>query len=70
MAKSVVAKEPKENAIVRYFRDTWAELKKVSWLSRSEATHLTLVVIVVAAFMSVVLSLMDWVFSSILGLLL
>ncbi len=70
MAKSVVAKEPKENAIVRYFRDTWVELKKVSWLSRSEATRLTLVVIVVAAFMSVVLSLMDWVFSSILGLLL
>jgi preprotein translocase SecE subunit len=70
VAKSVVAKEPKENAIVRYFRDTWVELKKVSWLSRSEATRLTLVVIVVAAFMSVVLSLMDWVFSSILGLLL
>jgi preprotein translocase SecE subunit len=70
VAKSVVAKEPKENAIARYFRETWAELKKVSWLTRSEATRLTLVVIVVAAFMSVVLSLMDWVFSSILGLFL
>ena len=70
MAKSTAnAKKKKDNAIVRYFRETWFELKKVSWPTRQEATNSTIVVIVVAIFMSVVLSLMDWVFSTAFGLL-
>jgi preprotein translocase subunit SecE len=66
----VTAKQQSENAIVRYLRETWFELKKVSWPTRSEAVNLTIVVIVVATFLSIVLSLMDWVFASALGLIL
>jgi preprotein translocase subunit SecE len=54
----------KDNALFRYFRETWFELKKVSWPTRSEAINLTLMVIVVTVFLSIVLGLMDWVFSS------
>jgi len=70
VAKPVSAKQHQENAIVRYFRETWFELKKVSWPTRQEALNLTFVVVVVAAFMAVVLSLMDWAFSSLFSLFL
>jgi len=70
VAKSAAAKQQKENAIVRYLRETWFELKRVSWPTRNEAINLTVVVVVVAAFMAVVLSLMDWSFSSMFGLFL
>ena len=70
MAKPAAAKQQKENAIVRYIRETWFELRKVSWPTRNEAINLTIVVVVVAVFMAVVLSLMDWSFSSMFGLFL
>jgi preprotein translocase subunit SecE len=63
VAKSATVKQSGENAIVRYFRETWFELKKVSWPTRQEALNLTGMVIVVATFMAIILSLMDWVFS-------
>ncbi len=70
MAKAATSKQRHENAIVRYLRETWFELRKVSWPNRSEAINLTLMVIVVATFLAVVLSLMDWVFSMGFGLIL
>jgi len=50
-----------ENAIVRYFRATWAELKKVHWPNRREATNLTLIVLVTTAAMSAFLGIVDYV---------
>jgi preprotein translocase subunit SecE len=70
VAKSATVKQQRENAIVRYLRETWFELRKVSWPTRSEAVNLTIVVIVVATFLAIVLSIMDWVFASALGLIL
>ena len=74
MAKSAAQKSTEkkkgENRIVRYFRETWFELKKVSWPTRSEAINLTLIVVAVTAFLAVVLGLMDWVFSVAFGLFL
>jgi preprotein translocase subunit SecE len=64
VAKAATTKQHSENAIVRYFRETWFELKKVSWPTRREAINLTAMVIVVATFLAIVLSLMDWLFSS------
>ena len=64
MAKAATTKQRKDNAIVRYLRETWFELKKVSWPTRKEAINLTAMVIVVATFLAIVLSLMDWIFSS------
>jgi preprotein translocase subunit SecE len=70
LTKEVVVKQHKENAIVQYFRETWFELKKVSWPTRSEAINLTVVVIVTSTFLAIILSLMDWLFSSAFGLIL
>jgi preprotein translocase subunit SecE len=49
-----------ENAVVRYFRATWAELKKVQWPNRREATNLTLIVLVTTAAMSAFLGIVDY----------
>ena len=53
----------RDNAIVRYFRETWAELKKVRWPTRKEATNLTLVVLGVTIGMAALLGSMDAIFS-------
>jgi preprotein translocase subunit SecE len=70
VAKAATGKQSGENAIIRYFRETWFELKKVSWPTRREALNLTGMVIVVATFLAIVLSLMDWVFSNVFSLFL
>ena len=53
----------KDNAVTRYFRDTWAELKKVRWPSREEAQNLTLIVVAVTVSMAIILGLMDLFFT-------
>jgi preprotein translocase subunit SecE len=63
VAKSRAVSKPQENAVVRYLRETWFELKKVSWPTRSEAINLTIVVVVVTTFLAIVLGLLDWLFS-------
>jgi preprotein translocase subunit SecE len=70
VAKSASEKKIQDNRIVEYFRETWFELKKVSWPTRVEALNLTGIVIVVTTFLSIVLALMDYVFEKLLGLLL
>ncbi len=54
----------RDNAVTRYFRETWAELKKVRWPTRKEATNLTMVVLVVMIGMAILLGLMDFIFST------
>ena len=68
MAKTVAANKKQENAIVAYLRETWFELKKVSWPTRSEAINLTVIVIVVTTFLALVLGILDWLFSAVFGL--
>ena len=71
MAKLTVPKiNLRDNRVVRYFRETWFELKKVSWPSRREGMNLTLMVIVVTTFLSVVLAIIDYGFEKLIGLLL
>jgi preprotein translocase subunit SecE len=60
----------RDNRLVRYFRETWFELKKVSWPSRREGMNLTLMVLVVTAALSVTLALIDFGFEKLVGLLL
>jgi preprotein translocase subunit SecE len=52
--------------IARYFRDTRAELRKVTWPSREEAWHLTLIVLGATVGMSIILGLSDFVFSKVM----
>jgi preprotein translocase subunit SecE len=68
VAKTVAANKKQENAIVAYLRETWFELKKVSWPTRSEAINLTVIVIVVTTFLALVLGILDWLFSAVFGL--
>jgi preprotein translocase subunit SecE len=70
VAKSVADKKKGENAIIRYFRETWFEMKKVSWPTRSEAVNLTIIVVLVTSFLAIVLGLLDWLFSEIFRLFL
>jgi preprotein translocase subunit SecE len=58
----------KENAIIRYLKDTRAELRKVTWPSREEALNLTLIVLAVTVAMAVGLGLVDYLFSLLFGL--
>jgi preprotein translocase subunit SecE len=54
------SKRRKENAVVRYFRQTWAELKKVHWPDRREATNLSMIVLTATVALSAFLGLVDW----------
>jgi preprotein translocase subunit SecE len=59
-ARKQKPKRRKENAVVRYFRQTWAELKKVHWPDRREARNMTLIVLAVTVAMSAFLGVVDW----------
>jgi preprotein translocase subunit SecE len=60
----------KQNAIQRLVRETVGELRKVTWPTRQEAWQMTLIVLVVLAFMSVFLGLIvDGIAGWLLGLL-
>ena len=65
--KRAARKQP--NAIRRYFNETIGELRKVSWPTRKEATNLTIVVIVVTVFMSILLGGLDFIYSKFFALL-
>jgi preprotein translocase subunit SecE len=60
----------KENAVIKYLKETRAELKKVNWPSRQEATNLTLIVIAVTTFMALLLGLLDYIFARLFELIL
>ncbi len=62
MAKKIVAKKRKTNAITRFFRETSGELRKVSWPTRREAISLTRVVVIVMIVMALLLGGLDFVF--------
>jgi len=62
-AKKKKAKAKKENAIIRYLRDTRAELRKVRWPTRQEAWNLTKVVLAVTISMALFLGMLDYLFS-------
>tara|TARA_B100000945_G_scaffold285723_1_gene256208 strand:- start:1071 stop:1328 length:258 start_codon:yes stop_codon:yes gene_type:complete len=49
--------------IVAYLRETRAELGKVSWPSRSEATDLTIIVLVTITFSALFLGFFDAIFT-------
>jgi preprotein translocase subunit SecE len=53
--------------VVRYFRETSAELRKVTWPTRQEARHLTTVVVIVVVIMAAALGLIDYIFARLIG---
>ncbi len=51
-----------ENAILKYFKATRAELRKVIWPTRQEARTLTTIIVAVTVAMAVFLGLLDYIF--------
>jgi preprotein translocase subunit SecE len=66
VAKAVAKKE---NAVTRYFKETRAELRKVNWPTRQQATNLTLIVLAVTVFMAILLGAIDYLFAQLFSLI-
>ena len=54
--------------LVNYFTESYRELKKVSWPSRSELMKSTMVVIVIVAVTALLVFLFDTIFTWLTGL--
>jgi preprotein translocase subunit SecE len=63
------ASAKKDNFIVKYFKETRAELKKVTWPTRQEALNLTLIVVGFTISMAALLGLIDYFFAWVFGLI-
>jgi preprotein translocase subunit SecE len=61
--------EKKENRIVKYFREARAEMRKVTWPTRQEALHLTGIVLAVTVAMSIMLWILDILFTGVVSAL-
>jgi preprotein translocase SecE subunit len=66
-----VAEVKQDNRVVRYFKETRAELRKVHWPTRLEARNLTIIVLVFTVFMTFLLGVvLDpfalWLFKGVL----
>lgn len=55
-------KDQQDNAIVRTFRETRSELRKVVWPTREETFRLTVVVIVISLIIGLLLFVGDSIF--------
>jgi len=58
-----------DNRIVRYFKETRAELRKVTWPTRQEATNLSLIVLGVTVAMAIFLGAVDFLFATLIRLI-
>ncbi len=51
------------NRVTRYLKEVRAEMRKVTWPSRAEATRLSTIVVVVLLVASAFMALVDYAFS-------
>jgi preprotein translocase subunit SecE len=63
------ASPARENRLVRFYRETESELKKVVWPTRKEWTNLTLVVVVTTVGMGAFLGIVDFIFERLILLI-
>ena len=66
----MAAKKKRPKGLKKFYRETTAELKKVSWPTRAEAIQLTRVVLVVIFVMGAFLGFLDYTFTQLFGLIL
>ena len=66
--KAVTKRQP--NRVQRYLRETVGELRKVNWPTRKEATNLTIIVLIVTFSMSIVLGLLDFIYTRLMAFIL
>lgn len=55
---------------VQFLKESYAELKKVTWLSKKEVVASTIVVSLLVAVLAVYVGLADFILSKILGIIL
>ncbi len=70
MSRSASLKPKVDNALVRYLKDTRAEIAKVTWPTRDEGLRLTYVVLIVTTISAIVLFGVDSFFSLVIAMLL
>ncbi len=66
-SKNVTKKQP--NAVVRLYRETVGELRKVSWPTPRETRSLSIVVLVVLVVMSLFMGVLDTLLTKLVALL-
>ncbi len=66
----MVREVQKENRIMQYIRETRAELRKVVWPTREEATNLTIIVVVTIIVMSAFFGVIDYLLTGLFRFLL
>ena len=59
-----------ENGLIRYFKDTRAEVAKVTWPTREEGIRLTWIVFVATIISAIVLFGIDYLFGTLIGTIL
>ena len=55
--------------IQRFWRETIGELRKVTWPTPQEAWKMTILVMIVMAFMAAILGVLDFIFSQFISFL-
>lgn len=70
MSRDVAENPRAENRFKRWYRETRAELAKVTWPTREEGIRLTGIVSVVTVISAIVIFFVDSLFSSLIGLIL
>jgi preprotein translocase subunit SecE len=68
-SRTPASREQRENVLVRTFRETRTELRKVVWPTREETIRLTMVVIAISSVIGLILFLGDSLFLALYGLL-
>ncbi len=56
------------NSIINFVKESYIELKKVSWLSRKEVVASTIIVIVIIVVMSLYIGAIDFVLAKLVSL--
>lgn len=51
-----------ENPLIKYFKETRAELRKVTWPTRDETRTLTGIIVAVTVAMAIFLGFLDYIF--------
>ena len=67
MSRSATVKAKPDNALIRYFKDTRAEISKVTWPTREEGIRLTIIVVIATIMSGIFLFGIDAFFAFIIG---
>ena len=55
--------------IRRYFQESWSELKKVSWPTRTQVRNLTVLVFAISAAVGAFIAVWDFLFTEVIRLI-